>query len=398
MVRPYGDATVFFSRMLPVVRSFVSESRRDRGDAARPLHGADFAGTIPWCFGLAAVGLALGSRGSESHGLRYADYAIIALVVAGVVGLAYRHRRRSTRAAMEERSAGGTRPVESPSVPIPHVDVKARYARSSTSSGRASTPYLESGSFILGPEVRAFEEEAASFSRRREAVGVANGRTRSSWCSRRWGSGPATRSSARPSRSTRRPSRSSRVGATPFFCEIEPGSLNLDPAESPGRVTRADEGDPRRSPLRPAGRSANFPPDPGDRGRRAGVRRDVGGARPAPGRRGHVQLLPDKNLFGLGDGGLVVSNDPWLADRVWLLRFHGSRDKERFDAIGMNSRLDEIQAAALRLFSDTWTSGTPPAVHRTPTASSSAAVPASRRSWWKSGRLRAIVRAGVARR
>ena len=106
----YGDATVFVSRMLPVVRSFVSIPA---GIAEMPLVRytvLTFAGTIPWCFGLAAVGLALGSQWEEFHSsFRYADYAIIALVAAGVVVLAYRHhRRRTRRRAMEERSAEGS--------------------------------------------------------------------------------------------------------------------------------------------------------------------------------------------------------------------------------------------------------------------------------------------------
>jgi len=61
-------------------------------------------------------------------------------------------------------------------------------------------------------------------------------------------------------------------------------------------------------------------------------------------------FFPTKNLFGLGDGGLVAATDEELADRVRLLRFHGSRDKVDFHLIGYNSRLDELQAAALRLF------------------------------------------------
>jgi membrane protein DedA with SNARE-associated domain len=106
----YGDATVFVSRMLPVVRSFVSIPA---GIGEMPLVRytvLTFAGTIPWCFGLAAVGLALGSQWEEFHSsFRYADYAIIALVVAGVAALAYRtHRRRARRRTMEERSAEGT--------------------------------------------------------------------------------------------------------------------------------------------------------------------------------------------------------------------------------------------------------------------------------------------------
>jgi membrane protein DedA with SNARE-associated domain len=105
----YGDATVFVSRMLPVVRSFVSIPA---GIGEMPLGRYTvftFAGTIPWCFGLAGVGLALGSQWEEFHSsFRYADYAIVALVVAGVAALLYRtHRRRTRRRAMEERSAEG---------------------------------------------------------------------------------------------------------------------------------------------------------------------------------------------------------------------------------------------------------------------------------------------------
>ena len=106
----YGDTTVFVTRMLPVVRSFVSIPA---GIGEMPLLRytvLTFAGTIPWCFGLAAIGLALGSQWEEFHdAFRYADYAIIALVVAGIAALAYRtHRRRTRSRALEERSAEWT--------------------------------------------------------------------------------------------------------------------------------------------------------------------------------------------------------------------------------------------------------------------------------------------------
>jgi dTDP-4-amino-4,6-dideoxygalactose transaminase len=65
---------------------------------------------------------------------------------------------------------------------------------------------------------------------------------------------------------------------------------------------------------------------------------------------GTFSFYPTKNLFGLGDGGLVATSDAALAERVRLLRFHGSRDKVDFELVGYNSRLDELQAAALRLF------------------------------------------------
>jgi membrane protein DedA with SNARE-associated domain len=106
----YGDTTVVVTRMLPVVRSFVSIPA---GIGEMPLVRytvLTFAGTIPWCFGLAAVGLALGSQWEEFHdAFRYADYAIIALVVAGVAAVVYRtHRRRSRKRALDEQSAEWT--------------------------------------------------------------------------------------------------------------------------------------------------------------------------------------------------------------------------------------------------------------------------------------------------
>ena len=106
----YGDVTVLVTRMLPVVRSFVSIPA---GIGEMPFVRytiLTFIGTIPWCFGLAAVGVAVGSQWEEFHeNFRYADYAIAALVVAGIGAVVYRtHRRRARKRAVEERSAEGT--------------------------------------------------------------------------------------------------------------------------------------------------------------------------------------------------------------------------------------------------------------------------------------------------
>jgi dTDP-4-amino-4,6-dideoxygalactose transaminase len=85
------------------------------------------------------------------------------------------------------------------------------------------------------------------------------------------------------------------------------------------------------------------------------VLEDAAQAFGAPGAAQHgaistFSFYPTKNLFCLGDGGLVASNDEELAERVQLLSFHGSRDKAAFDLVGYNSRLDELQAAFLRVF------------------------------------------------
>lgn len=102
----YGDAAVFLSRMLPVIRSFISIPA---GVAEMPLARytvLTFLGTLPWCFGLAGAGVALGSGWERFHeSFRFADYAIIALAVVSAVYLLVRARRRQLRRRALERSA-----------------------------------------------------------------------------------------------------------------------------------------------------------------------------------------------------------------------------------------------------------------------------------------------------
>ena len=237
-------------------------------------------------------------------------------------------------------------------MPIPHVDVKAQYAPLLDELKERLSAVLDSGRFILGPEVRAFEEEAARYPGAREAVGVANGTDALVLVLEALGVGAGDEVVCPSFTFYATAEAVSRVGATPVFCEIEPGSLNLDPADVAARVSERTKailavhlfGRPADLTARPAG-----VPVIEDAAQAFGA--TVGGAKAgAVGVAGTFSFFPTKNLFGLGDGGLVTSNDPRLADRIRVLRFHGSRDKERFDAIGMNSRLDEIQAAALRLF------------------------------------------------
>jgi membrane protein DedA with SNARE-associated domain len=101
----WGEAIVFFGRVTPVVRSFISIPA---GVAEMPLGRftvLTFLGTIPWCFGLAGIGLALGSNWERFHeGFRFVDYAIVALVAAAVVYLALRYYRRRLRRRALERS------------------------------------------------------------------------------------------------------------------------------------------------------------------------------------------------------------------------------------------------------------------------------------------------------
>jgi dTDP-4-amino-4,6-dideoxygalactose transaminase len=237
-------------------------------------------------------------------------------------------------------------------VTIPLTDVKAQYAPLLADVRAAVDGVLERGQFILGPEVRAFEEEVARFLETSHAVGVANGTDALVLVLDALGIGPGDEVIC-PSFTFYATAESiARRGATPVFADIDPGTLNLDPADVAERVT------PRTKAILAVhlyGRPAPLDELPDgipvveDAAQAFGAR--LGGKRVGPlGAVGTFSFYPTKNLFGLGDGGLVVSNDPELADRIRLLRFHGSRDKERFDAVGYNSRLDELQAAVLRVF------------------------------------------------
>jgi dTDP-4-amino-4,6-dideoxygalactose transaminase len=235
---------------------------------------------------------------------------------------------------------------------IPHVDVRAQYAPLLDELKERIGAVLDSGRFILGPEVRAFEQEAAEYLGVGDAIGVANGTDALVLVLDALGIGPGDEVVCPAFTFFATAEAISRVGATPVFCDVDPGTLNLDPADAAERVTERTKailavhlfGRPAALAELPEG-----VPVVEDAAQAFGAR--VGELRAgAAGAASTFSFFPTKNLFGLGDGGLVATSDGKLSERVRLLRFHGSRDKERFDAVGYNSRLDEIQAAALRLF------------------------------------------------
>jgi dTDP-4-amino-4,6-dideoxygalactose transaminase len=237
-------------------------------------------------------------------------------------------------------------------VSIPLTDIKAQYQPLLEEVRQAVDGVLERGQFILGPEVRAFEEETAAFVGAAQAVGVANGTDALVLVLDALGVGPGDEVIC-PSFTFYATAESiARRGAMPVFADIDPATLNLDPADVAQRVT------PRTKAILAVhlyGRPAQLDELPEgipileDAAQAFGASlagRRVG----ALGQAGTFSFYPTKNLFGFGDGGLVTTRDSELADRVRLLRFHGSFDKERFDAVGYNSRLDEVQAAVLRVF------------------------------------------------
>ena len=215
---------------------------------------------------------------------------------------------------------------------------------------------IRSGVFILGPNVRAFEEETAADLGVAHAVGVANGTDALILALRAHGIGPGDEVICPAYTFYATPESIAAVGATPVFADIDAATFQLDPASveaAVGERTRAIMavhlfGHP--APMRELRAIADAK---GlllieDAAQAFGAALD--GARcGAIGDIATFSFFPTKNLGGFGDGGLVTTNDAAIAERVRELRFHGSKDKRTFTQVGMNSRLDELQAAILRI-------------------------------------------------
>ena len=208
---------------------------------------------------------------------------------------------------------------------------------------------LDGGEFILGPNVRAFEEEAAAYLGVPRTIGVANGTDAIVLVLRALEIGPGDEVVCPAFTFYATAEAIASVGATPVFADIDAATLNLDPADVERRVT------PRTRAIMPVhlfGRPAALEeltalglPLIEDAAQAFGARGVA-----TTGVASTFSFYPTKNLGGIGDGGLVACLDDELAERVRMLRFHGSRDKRDFEYVGTNSRLDELQAAALRLF------------------------------------------------
>jgi dTDP-4-amino-4,6-dideoxygalactose transaminase len=237
---------------------------------------------------------------------------------------------------------------ESPSK-IPLVDVRAQYEHLIPEIQARMREVLESGIFILGPNVKAFEQEAAEYLGISRTVGVANGTDALVIALDALGIGPGDEVICPAFTFYATAEAIARRGATPVFADIDPVTLNLDPEDVAARVTE------RTRALLPVHLFGRPMPLGELVALGVPVLEDAAQAFGAEGvaKTGVVStfsFFPTKNLFGLGDGGLVGTNDDALADRIALLRFHGSREKKEFEAVGYNSRLDELQAAVLRLF------------------------------------------------
>jgi dTDP-4-amino-4,6-dideoxygalactose transaminase len=233
--------------------------------------------------------------------------------------------------------------------PIPLVDVKAQYEPLLPRIREAIDGVLHSAELILGPNVAEFEREAAAYLGVPETVGVANGTDALVLVMDAMGIGagdevicPAFTFYATAEAIARR-------GATPVFADVDASTMNLDPEDVSARITDRTKAIlavhlfGRPAPL--AELSSLGVPLIEDAAQAFGSP-DIARTAIAS----TFSFYPTKNLFCLGDGGLIALNDPELGERVRMLRFHGSRDKVDFQLLGYNSRLDELQAAVLRVF------------------------------------------------
>jgi dTDP-4-amino-4,6-dideoxygalactose transaminase len=241
--------------------------------------------------------------------------------------------------------------------PIPLVDVKAQYAPLLPQIREAIDGVLESGQFVFGPNVSAFEEEAARYLGVRETVGVGNGTDAIILVLNALEIGPGDEVICPAFTFYATAEAIARAGATPVFADIDPQTLNLAPERVEERIT------PRTKAIMPVHLFGRPAPLTELAAFGLPLIEDAAQAFGSPdiarvGVASTFSFYPTKNLFGLGDGGLVATDDPELAERLRMLRFHGSKAKKIFEYVGTNSRLDEIQAAALRIFLrelDSWT-------------------------------------------
>jgi dTDP-4-amino-4,6-dideoxygalactose transaminase len=231
----------------------------------------------------------------------------------------------------------------------------------------AALRVIASGRYILGPEHEAFEKEAAAAWGMREAIAVSSGTDALLVLLMALGIGPGDEVVTTPFTFFATAGAISRLGARPVFADIEPDTLNLDPARAAaaigprtravmtvhlfGRLARVDG-------LAEACRRAGIPLLE-DAAQSVGARVGSGGARVGKlGLGTTLSFFPAKNLGCLGDGGMVLTDDSALAQTVRKLRVHGGERRYFHEVVGGNFRLDEIQTAFLRVLLphlDRWT-------------------------------------------
>ncbi|HXF63306.1 MAG TPA: DegT/DnrJ/EryC1/StrS family aminotransferase, partial [Caldilineaceae bacterium] len=249
--------------------------------------------------------------------------------------------------------------------PIPLVDLKAQYAAIRPQVDAAIQRVLDSTNFIMGPEVKAFEEAFAAFCGAAHCVGVGSGTAALELVLRALDIGPGDEVITVAHTFIATAEAISMVGATPVFVDIDPLTYTLDPAALEAAIT------PRTRAVIPV----HLYGQPADMTRILAVAQAHGLAVVEDAAQAHgatwagrkvgalgdaacFSFYPGKNLGAYGDAGAVTTNRADLADRVRLLRNHGRRSKYLHDEKGFGHRLDTLQAAVLGAklpFLEEWT-------------------------------------------
>ena len=249
---------------------------------------------------------------------------------------------------------------------VPLLDLKAHHEPLHHEIMAAMEQTFRSQAFILGPEVGKLEEQVAAYCQAKCGIGVTSGTDALLIALMALGMGPGDDVITTPYSFFATAGAVVRLGAKPVLVDIDPRTFNLDPNRIEKAVTQRTKA---IIPVHLYGQSADMGPimDLAQR-RKMAVIEDAAqaiGTEYTDGRRvgsigtiGCFSFFPSKNLGCLGDGGMAVTNDPDLAERMRVLRVHGSKPKYHHKLIGGNFRLDTIQAAVLNVklkYLDQWT-------------------------------------------
>jgi dTDP-4-amino-4,6-dideoxygalactose transaminase len=262
-----------------------------------------------------------------------------------------------------------TRPqtTSSANVPFPFLDLKAQFNSIREEVMAAISRVMESQQFILGPEVKHLEEEIAGKLCAKYAVGCASGTDALILALMAAGIGPGDEVITTPFSFVATAGSIVQVGAQPVFVDIDPTSFNLDTTKIEGAIT------PHTRAILPV-HLFGMPADMDSilavaHAKNLLVIEDAAQAIGAQyngqfvgtlGDMGCFSFFPSKNLGAAGDGGLITTNDSATAERLQMIRVHGSKSKYVHEIQGINSRLDALQAAILRVklrYLDQWTNG-----------------------------------------
>ena len=248
---------------------------------------------------------------------------------------------------------------------VPLLDLKTQYASIRDEIRTAVDRVLDSQQFILGPEVESLEREVAEYCGCRHAIGVSSGTDALLVVLMALDLRPGDEVITSAYSFFATAGAIARLGATPVFVDIDRATFNIDTSRIESRITAKTRA---ILPVHLYGQMADMAaileiagrhklPVIEDAAQAIGAER--GGYRAgSAGAAGCLSFFPSKNLGGAGDGGMVATNNPELAERVRMLRNHGFRTKYHNELLGGNFRLDALQAAVLRVklrYLDRWT-------------------------------------------